>query len=78
MRSLSSRQSFTRVVLHYTSALKLARMAYFFHVVVICQEFYFFLSLIVFKLVGYFIPDHGYSVGNSKLNWVKNVQIITS
>ena len=31
----------------------------------------FFLSLTVFKLVGYFIPDHGYSIGNSKLNWVK-------
>ena len=53
-------------------------MAYFFHVVVICQEFYFFLSLTVFKLLGYFTPDHGCSVGNSKLNWVKNVQIITS
>ena len=46
--------------------------------VVICQEFYFFLSLTVFKLLGYFTPDHGCSVGNSKLNWVKNVQIITS
>ena len=74
-----SRQSFTLRVIskQNLSALKLARMAYFFHVVVICQEF-FFLSLTVFKLVGYFIPDHGYSVGNSKLNWVKNVQIITS
>ena len=35
---------------------------------------FFFLSFTVLKLVGYFIPDHGYSVGNSKLNWVKNVQ----
>ena len=70
------RQSFTLDVISKLklSALKLAIMAYFFHVVVICQE-YFFLSFTVFKLVGYFIPDHGYSVGNSKLNWVKNVQI---
>ena len=77
---LLSRQSFTLGFISkqkLKSALKLARMAYFFHVVVICQEF-FFVSLTVFKLVGYCIPDHGYSVGNSKLNWVKNVQIITS
>ena len=75
-----SRQSFTLgfISKQNLSALKLARIAYFFHVVVICQEFYFFLSLTVFKLLGYFTPDHGCSVGNSKLNWVKNVQIITS
>ena len=75
-----SRQSFTLgfISKQNLSALKLARMAYFFHVVVICQEFYFFLSLTVFKLLGYFTPDHGCSVRNSKLNWVENVQIITS
>ena len=39
-----SRQSFTLrfISKQNLSALKLARMAYFFHVVVICQEFYFF------------------------------------
>ena len=70
-----SRRSFTLgfISKQNLSALKLARMACF-----LCQEFYFFLSLTVFKLLGYFIPDHGCSVGNSKLKWVKNVQIITS
>ena len=75
-----SRPSFTLDIISKLklSALKLAIMAYFFHVVVICQEYFFFLSFTVFKLVRYFIPDHGYSIGNSKLNWVKNVQINTS
>ena len=38
-----SRQSFTPgfISKQNVSALKLARMAYFFHVVVICQDFFF-------------------------------------
>ena len=67
-----SRQSFTLVVISKwkLSALKLAIMAYFFMYWLYVRNI-FFLSLTVFKLVGYFIPDHGYSIGNSKLNWVK-------
>ena len=68
-----SRQSFTLGVISKwkLSALKLAIMAYFFSCIGYMSGIFFFLSLTVFKLVGYFIPDHGYSIGNSKLNWVK-------
>ena len=44
----------------------------------VVKNFIFFLSLTVFKPVGYFISDHGYSVENSKWSWVNNVQINTS
>ena len=46
-----SRQTFTLGVIskQHVSALKLARMTYFFHVVVICQEFFFFFSVLQFS-----------------------------